>query len=417
MKIKNEKFNIYKCKENKGITLIALVVTIIVLLILAGVSIAMIAGEGGILTNAREARDRTEVSDVIEMAQLDILNIQSANEGKIKESEFREVLDRYFTYELEDDIVPDDLSELTLTTKDGKNSGIKASEIYSGTLSDKKSNTVTAGDLASQVEGTDENGTGSIIGEKVTGLKTASTLEETYEWQIFDVDNDHIYLIATDYIHTNDCPDKGTDKILPNRTVYQNSMDNVINGYPNGSEDIAETMRSLNSSWFSQNYSSKNGNMKAVAYMLDTKIWTKEFTGSETGNNQVEYVVGGPSIEQIFKAYNKKYGTQYSAKAFSSIGYQMNQMPSDTDSDYSYYFSGLKKSDSTFIISNSIKAGAEWVASPAAERPEKVIGVGYNSDVRGHEYYSTYYAGFRPVVTLKSEVQLKETEDGYIIVE
>lgn len=42
-------------KNNKGITLIALVVTIIVLLILAGVSIAMLTGENGILGKAKEA--------------------------------------------------------------------------------------------------------------------------------------------------------------------------------------------------------------------------------------------------------------------------------------------------------------------------------------------------------------------------
>ena len=41
--------------NQKGITLIALVVTIIVLLILAGVSIAMLSGENGILTKASQA--------------------------------------------------------------------------------------------------------------------------------------------------------------------------------------------------------------------------------------------------------------------------------------------------------------------------------------------------------------------------
>ena len=42
-------------KNQKGITLIALVVTIIVLLILAGISIAMLTGENGIIRNAQEA--------------------------------------------------------------------------------------------------------------------------------------------------------------------------------------------------------------------------------------------------------------------------------------------------------------------------------------------------------------------------
>ena len=58
-------------KNNKGITLIALVITIIVLLILAGVSIAMLTGQNGILTQATDARDDTakaEVADKVNMA-------------------------------------------------------------------------------------------------------------------------------------------------------------------------------------------------------------------------------------------------------------------------------------------------------------------------------------------------------------
>ena len=47
-------------KRNKGITLIALVITIIVLLILAGVAIAMLSGENGILRKATEAKTKTE---------------------------------------------------------------------------------------------------------------------------------------------------------------------------------------------------------------------------------------------------------------------------------------------------------------------------------------------------------------------
>ena len=46
-------------KNNKGITLIALVVTIIVLLILAGVSIAMLTGDNGIISNSQKAKSNT----------------------------------------------------------------------------------------------------------------------------------------------------------------------------------------------------------------------------------------------------------------------------------------------------------------------------------------------------------------------
>ena len=47
-------------RKERGITLIALVITIIVLLILAGVSIAMLTGNNGILTQAQKAKNETE---------------------------------------------------------------------------------------------------------------------------------------------------------------------------------------------------------------------------------------------------------------------------------------------------------------------------------------------------------------------
>ena len=48
-------------KENEGITLIALVITIIVLLILAGITIATLTGDNGILTKTNEAKEQTEI--------------------------------------------------------------------------------------------------------------------------------------------------------------------------------------------------------------------------------------------------------------------------------------------------------------------------------------------------------------------
>ena len=51
-----------KKKNQRGITLIALVVTVIVLLILAGISISMLTGQNGILNRAQEAKEKTEVA-------------------------------------------------------------------------------------------------------------------------------------------------------------------------------------------------------------------------------------------------------------------------------------------------------------------------------------------------------------------
>ena len=65
-----EKTNIDKLKTKRGITLIALVITIIVLLILAGVTIATLTGENGILTKATEASDKTKEANAEEQVQL-----------------------------------------------------------------------------------------------------------------------------------------------------------------------------------------------------------------------------------------------------------------------------------------------------------------------------------------------------------
>ena len=59
-----------KRKEQKGITLVALVVTIIVLIILAGVSIGMLVGENGIITQAQKAKENTELAQAEEEKQM-----------------------------------------------------------------------------------------------------------------------------------------------------------------------------------------------------------------------------------------------------------------------------------------------------------------------------------------------------------
>ena len=57
-------------KNQKGITLIALVVTIVVLLILAGTSIAMLTGDNGIITNAQKSQASNTEGEVIDKMSL-----------------------------------------------------------------------------------------------------------------------------------------------------------------------------------------------------------------------------------------------------------------------------------------------------------------------------------------------------------
>ena len=63
-------------RKNQGITLIALVITIIVLLILAGISIATLTGENGILTKTKNAKEQYQIEQAREKIQLAITDYQ-----------------------------------------------------------------------------------------------------------------------------------------------------------------------------------------------------------------------------------------------------------------------------------------------------------------------------------------------------
>jgi len=68
-------------KNNKAITLVALVVTIIVLIILAGVSISLILGDNGIVTKAKEAKQNMQVAANEEQASLANLEVAIGEES------------------------------------------------------------------------------------------------------------------------------------------------------------------------------------------------------------------------------------------------------------------------------------------------------------------------------------------------
>ena len=64
----------FKNGKNRGITLIALIVTIVVLLILAGVTISAISGNESVMEKAQEAKEKTEISNEKEAIQLAVIN-------------------------------------------------------------------------------------------------------------------------------------------------------------------------------------------------------------------------------------------------------------------------------------------------------------------------------------------------------
>ena len=88
--MKNKKFY----KENKGITLVALVITIIILIILASVSLSLLFSENGLINKAKEGTSKFEDESIREQINLAVLNASTGLDLKLNENILKSELDR-----------------------------------------------------------------------------------------------------------------------------------------------------------------------------------------------------------------------------------------------------------------------------------------------------------------------------------
>ena len=359
-------------KSSKGITLVALVITIIILLILAGISISALTNTG-IFGKAKDAKQKSDEAALDQNTKLD---------------EYESEINAYLPGQN--------------NGGGGQGSGINANTIASATDTEKANNY-----YGKSVNYTSANG--------VTG------------WKIFYADRNNIYLIADDYVDVAKLP-KGTNasgQSVGSAPANTNSsypkaapFNNIMDAYSTGAARITtDTIKKLNKSFFiDKQYtgvedSNVNSNMKAVAYMLDTTAWST----FKDSNGKADYVIGGPTLEMLFKSYNQKHpGKNYEAQATSATGYQLRvnggtwKYYTDSGSDY------LNSGDSLYVLPSSKGADAVWVASPSATSTGYVMNVRSNGIVAYDLYNYTNY-GFRPLVCLKSNVQLQESGDGFSI--
>ena len=82
-------------KQSRGITLIALVVTIIILLILAGITIGTITGDNGIINKAQSAKEETEIANEKEVVEKAIVQTMGNNKfGNVEKDGLQDELDK-----------------------------------------------------------------------------------------------------------------------------------------------------------------------------------------------------------------------------------------------------------------------------------------------------------------------------------
>ena len=523
-------------KEKKAITLIALVVTIIVLLILAGVSIQMLTGENGVLTRAGEAKDKTDLAGAKEALALgythaigekflsndastvftkmkeymeangypvvageagdlvsDItlsINTISVGTGKNKPVEvtlitpppsenatyYVQVNGKYHKilpkatceYEIEETVTSNQIvtqgfegeaNTLKVTSKDtskvtaslsnktititgvaltDSNTPVKVEVVYGNSTTEKYkkeidvtvANTISSSDIASAAD-------------EFYGSELQFTSENGYNtWKIFYADSSNIYIIASDYIpYTDTIKGKGGTghPFIQGDTTFKyqfgtSKTTGVMQDYPNGTDEIvdtnyatAATIKALNSKYF-ETYPTKQDqtNKRAVASMLDTTVW-KGYMDKSDLTGKAQYAIGGPTIEMLFNSYNEKY------KLFNSENkgkYQVD-VPSESNTGVGYKIStnyGAEGSWNSSIESSSdylstsdplyinqpndySNAYGYWLASPSDNNTYGVIQVNYHCSV-DNSFCNYGHYGFRPLVCLKSGIQLEKVENG-----
>ena len=109
-----------------GISLITLVITIVVIIILAA-AVILTLGDNNPIDKAKEARRVSDIANIKEKIQMDILGKQLENAGDISDATLQEILEKYGTLSEEENLM-----DKTLTTTKGSYE-IKVSDIFNGT--------------------------------------------------------------------------------------------------------------------------------------------------------------------------------------------------------------------------------------------------------------------------------------------
>ena len=241
-------------KRQTGITLIALVITIIVLLILAGVGIAMLTGNNGILTQANNAKILTENKSAEEKVKLAIISVKSQTEdakldlekltteittnygGQVEGEAFPVTVTidrRTFTVDSDGNVVSKDNKiggKVTIVEGNGKNTGDviavtstkDTTEEFYVLSYDEKSNTVKALAKWNLKVGGIYNGDFSKIGDIDTSEDKYGLQDETMKGFVDEQERKGTVVFANDeyWSDANKYPSKTSEHLSDYPWVY-----------------------------------------------------------------------------------------------------------------------------------------------------------------------------------------------------
>ena len=272
---------------------------------------------------------------------------------------------------------------------------LKTPELQAGSLKLSKAmpQTSDASDVANNI--------GSYIGSTVTNY-TPNGGDKNVGWKIFyagksdagdSSENDHIYLIADDYIDIKNSAGEYNTPVSANGIHVDALVDSPkCAALATIKKSGYSSYNSLAKNWLKEDYGSS-----PIKYMLDTEGWSSLY-----GNEYAEYAIAGPTVEMFAKSWNSNDGYPKLSYSYDNYGYSMDNIKS-TDTGYSdrLYFQSIEEEvrnscDGYWIIGQSDWGGTISISNKNGDH-----------SVNSYAPYGLNSIGFRPVVCLNTKVKLQ----------
>jgi len=407
-----------KFKKQKGITLIALVVTIIVLLILAGVSIAMLTGNNGILTQGKRAKEETTVGHEKEAVQM---AYAGAKAKKLGEEVTAEDVNEQLTINGENATATEGTNKIIVTFTSGKVYTIDQSGKITQKTPAKKGTLAYMYENAegcTKTDGSCTNAEHLHIGDYVNynplnfkdgtlekdKTASSSTDENGYSDQTFSINTDTKWRVLGE-------DDRGQILIVSADPVKKDMGEtNDPYFYLYGAKGYINAEKELEK--ISKIYGHGVGATGARSLKIED---VNKICGVTVGSKGLTPAVDGSGNFGTTKSYTDQYaspedylaGTKSSfSKTSNAYGYKGNNSLLKTATNtraYETIFFKKQANKMNWLASRSVRVGSDYACFCVG-----IVDGGYAGMIGivfvSNGYEGSYCGGVRPVVSLKSDV-------------
>ena len=378
-------------RKNKGITLLALIITIVILLILLAVSIDLVI-DGKIFNSAEKAVNGTNAKVAQEQTRID---------------ELMEEWNRIEQDQCAHTWGEENITKAATCTETGTKTRTctKCGKVETVTIQALGHNLVngvcTRCGAKFGIPASDVANKPSIYGSTVTNYNANGI-----EWKVFYATSDRIYLIASDYVHYS----KLTNAYKNGASCYNTGTHPYSYYWASGGTSLETTGRQ-DGIFMATGYTlnSSNKNSRCVSGLLNTNNW-KDFVDT----NYADYAIGGPTLNMYIASWNAKgYTTLYTNTNTDGYYVGTSANPTDYSADMSSDTAGY--GDTLYYPHQSSYSNCSgyWLAAPSDNENYHLMSVYYYGTVDNFSFLNNDF-GVRPLVSLKSGVTLQENSGGTV---